>query len=57
MFFSFGLSLAVIMEGYDTALLGNFYGIPGTISLLPPAIASHTNYTSLCPEVWSPCRD
>ncbi len=28
MFFSFGLSLAVIMEGYDTALLGNFYGIP-----------------------------
>ena len=28
MFFSFALSLAVIMEGYDTALLGNFYGIP-----------------------------
>lgn len=28
MFFSFALSLAVIMEGYDTALLGNFYGVP-----------------------------
>ena len=28
MFFSFALSLAVIMEGYDTNLLGNFYGIP-----------------------------
>ena len=28
MFFSFGLSLAVVMEGYDTALLGNFYGVP-----------------------------
>lgn len=28
MFFSFGLSLAVIMEGYDTALLGQFFGIP-----------------------------
>jgi MFS transporter, SP family, general alpha glucoside:H+ symporter len=28
MFFSFGLSLAVIMEGYDTNLLSNFYGIP-----------------------------
>ena len=28
MFFSFSLSLAVIMEGYDTALLGNFYGVP-----------------------------
>jgi SP family general alpha glucoside:H+ symporter-like MFS transporter len=27
MFFSFGLSLAVIMEGYDTWLLGNFYGM------------------------------
>jgi SP family general alpha glucoside:H+ symporter-like MFS transporter len=27
-FFSFGLSLAVIMEGYDTALLGQFFGIP-----------------------------
>jgi MFS transporter, SP family, general alpha glucoside:H+ symporter len=28
MFFSFALSLAVIMEGYDTYLLGNFYGMP-----------------------------
>jgi MFS transporter, SP family, general alpha glucoside:H+ symporter len=28
MFFSFGLSLAVVMEGYDTWLLGSFYGIP-----------------------------
>ena len=28
MFFSFALSLAVVMEGYDTALLGNFYGVP-----------------------------
>lgn len=28
MFFSFGLSLAVIMEGYDTWLLGSFYGMP-----------------------------
>ena len=27
MFFSFALSLAVIMEGYDTYLLGNFYGL------------------------------
>ena len=27
MFFSFGLSLAVIMEGYDTWLLGNFFGM------------------------------
>ena len=27
MFFSFGLSLAVVMEGYDTWLLGSFYGI------------------------------
>lgn len=27
-FFSFALSLAVVMEGYDTVLLGNFYGIP-----------------------------
>ncbi|KIW13391.1 hypothetical protein PV08_08579 [Exophiala spinifera] len=27
-FFSFALSLAVVMEGYDTALLANFYGIP-----------------------------
>lgn len=27
MFFSFGLSLAVVMEGYDTWLLGNFYGM------------------------------
>ena len=26
-FFSFALSLAVIMEGYDTYLLGNFYGM------------------------------
>jgi SP family general alpha glucoside:H+ symporter-like MFS transporter len=26
--FSFCLSLAVIMEGYDTYLLGNFYGLP-----------------------------
>lgn len=26
-FFSFGLSLAVVMEGYDTWLLGNFYGM------------------------------
>ena len=26
--FSFMLSLAVIMEGYDTYLLGNFYGLP-----------------------------
>ena len=25
--FSFGLSLAVIMEGYDTFLIGNFYGM------------------------------
>ncbi|KAJ9608770.1 hypothetical protein H2200_006541 [Cladophialophora chaetospira] len=25
--FSFGLSLAVIMEGYDTYLLGNFFGL------------------------------
>jgi len=28
MFFSFALSLAVIMEGYDTYLLGNFYALP-----------------------------
>lgn len=28
MFFSFGLSLAVVMEGYDTWLLGSFYGMP-----------------------------
>jgi len=28
MFFSFGLSLAVIMEGYDTALLGSFWALP-----------------------------
>jgi MFS transporter, SP family, general alpha glucoside:H+ symporter len=28
MFFSFGLSLAVVMEGYDTWLLGNFYAMP-----------------------------
>lgn len=28
MFFSFGLSIAVIMEGYDTWLLGSFYGMP-----------------------------
>jgi SP family general alpha glucoside:H+ symporter-like MFS transporter len=28
MFYSFTLSLAVIMEGYDTALLGQFWGIP-----------------------------
>lgn len=27
-FFSFGLSLAVIMEGYDTALLGSFWAQP-----------------------------
>lgn len=27
MFFSFGLSLAVVMEGYDTWLLGNFFGM------------------------------
>lgn len=27
MFFSFGMSLAVVMEGYDTWLLGNFYGM------------------------------
>ena len=27
-FFSFGLSLAVVMEGYDTWLLGSFWGIP-----------------------------
>lgn len=27
MFFSWGLSLAVIMEGYDTYLLGNFFGL------------------------------
>lgn len=27
-FFSMVLSLCVIMEGYDTALLGNFYGLP-----------------------------
>ncbi|KAF2152184.1 sugar transporter [Myriangium duriaei CBS 260.36] len=27
-FFSMMLSLCVIMEGYDTALLGNFYGLP-----------------------------
>lgn len=27
MFFSWGISLAVIMEGYDTFLLGNFYGV------------------------------
>lgn len=27
-FFSFGLSLAVVMEGYDTWLLGSFYGMP-----------------------------
>ena len=26
-FFSFGLSLAVVMEGYDTWLLGNFYAM------------------------------
>lgn len=26
-FFSFGLSLAVVMEGYDTWLLSNFYGL------------------------------
>ncbi|KAK4915858.1 hypothetical protein LTR66_017060, partial [Elasticomyces elasticus] len=26
-FFSFGISLAVIMEGYDTYLLGNFFGL------------------------------
>jgi MFS transporter, SP family, general alpha glucoside:H+ symporter len=26
--FSFGLSLAVIMEGFDTALIGNFYAMP-----------------------------
>ena len=26
--FSFCLSLAVIMEGYDTFLIGNFYGMP-----------------------------
>jgi len=28
MFFSFGLSLAVVMEGYDTWLLGSFWGEP-----------------------------
>jgi MFS transporter, SP family, general alpha glucoside:H+ symporter len=27
MFFSFALSLAVVMEGYDTWLLGNFFGM------------------------------
>lgn len=27
-FFSVGLSLAVVMEGYDTWLLTNFYGLP-----------------------------
>lgn len=27
MLFSWGISLAVIMEGYDTFLLGNFYGL------------------------------
>jgi MFS transporter, SP family, general alpha glucoside:H+ symporter len=27
-FFSFGLSLAVVMEDYDTWLLGSFWGIP-----------------------------
>lgn len=27
MFFSFGLSLAVVMEGYDTWLLGSFWGL------------------------------
>ncbi|KAL6247927.1 hypothetical protein RBB50_005275 [Rhinocladiella similis] len=27
-FFSFGLSLAVIMEGFDTALLGSFWALP-----------------------------
>jgi len=27
-FFSFGLSLAVIMEGYDTWLLGSFWSLP-----------------------------
>lgn len=27
MFFSWGISLAVIMEGYDTYLLGNFFGL------------------------------
>ena len=27
-FFSFGLSLAVVMEGYDTWLLGSFWGLP-----------------------------
>lgn len=27
-FFSFGLSLAVIMEGYDTWLLGSFWALP-----------------------------
>lgn len=30
-FFSFGLSLAVIMEGYDTWLLGSFWALPAFV--------------------------
>ena len=28
LFFSLGISLAIIMEGYDMALMGNFYSVP-----------------------------
>ena len=53
MFFSFALSLAVIMEGYDTALLGNFYGIPAFAKKFgQPAAIKNGVQTYQVPAAW-----
>ena len=53
MFFSFALSLAVIMEGYDTALLGNFYGIPAFAKKFgDPAAVKDGVQTYQVPAAW-----
>ena len=41
--FSFGISLAVIMEGYDTALLGSFFAMPAFCKKYG-ALASNDTY-------------
>ncbi|KJK60842.1 MFS transporter sugar porter SP family protein [Aspergillus parasiticus SU-1] len=58
-FWSLAISMSIIVEGYDTNLIGSFYGIPWGIfatigpayssELLPMALRSYlTAYTNMC---------
>jgi SP family general alpha glucoside:H+ symporter-like MFS transporter len=51
-FFSMGLSLAIVMEGYDTILLNNFYAQPSFVSKFGTCILKEGVQSCQVPAPW-----